>query len=92
MLAGMTSKEVTEWQLFEQMEPFGERGADLRAGVIAAVLCNLLESGKDVKARQPADFFPALREATPEPVVDSRAALRALAESLGAKVVRRGDD
>ena len=36
LLARTTSRELTEWMIYEQMEPFGERGAYLRSGIVAA--------------------------------------------------------
>jgi len=37
---------VQEWQAYETLEPFGERGAWHRAGMLAAVLVNLAPKRK----------------------------------------------
>jgi hypothetical protein len=43
--------------LYEQMEPFGERGAYLRNGIAVAMLYNVNRGQKDEPAN-PEDFMP----------------------------------
>jgi hypothetical protein len=40
LLERIDSAELTEWIAFDQLEPFGEARADVRAGVIAAATVN----------------------------------------------------
>lgn len=65
----MPVSDFYELFLFEQMEPFGERGANLRAGTLASLIFNV-NRGKDQKALKAEDFFPTdpkpVREQTPE--------------------------
>lgn len=58
LLATVSSLELSEWMAFYWLEPFGETRADLRAGIIAATLQNVMAGGIDGQAAQPADFMP----------------------------------
>ena len=51
MLRGMSSKQFYEWQLFEELEPFGPERADQRAGVVSAAIHNAHRDRK--KKRKP---------------------------------------
>ena len=57
LLARISSRELTEWALYAEMEPFGETRADLRAGIVASTMANLYRQ-KGSKALTPADFMP----------------------------------
>ena len=57
LLARISSRELTEWALYAEMEPFGETRADLRAGIVASTMANLYQK-KGSKALAPADFMP----------------------------------
>ena len=58
MLREMDSRELTEWQIYEKLEPFGEWRSDLRMAVIASILAN---SNRDTKQKpqpyKPQDFM-----------------------------------
>ena len=59
MLSRMSSEELTEWQLYSQIEPFGEDRADLRAGVVASTVANSVRDPKqNSTAYVPFDFMP----------------------------------
>ena len=51
------SREFAEWLAFDRVEPQGEFRADLRAGIIAAVIANV-NRGRGTPAFKPADFMP----------------------------------
>lgn len=59
MLARMSSRQLTEWMIFYQLEPWGEKRADLRAGIVAATVANVHRGKKD-KALKAEDFMPEL--------------------------------
>lgn len=59
MLAGMTSRELTEWHLYDALEGLPDKRDDLRAGTIASILANT-RMGKKGKTFKPSDFFPSL--------------------------------
>lgn len=89
MLAGLSSREITEWMIYEQMEPFGERGAYLRSGIVAAMLHNV-NRGKGDEAASPEDYMPELmveERSKTEPV----SPLYELARRFGATVQREED-
>ena len=59
MLARMTSRELTEWMAFYQLEPFGPERGDLQAGIVASVVANAnRDSKKQKKPFTPQDFMP----------------------------------
>lgn len=62
----LTSWQISEWQAFYQIEPFGEERADLRAAIVASVTAN---ANRDPKRRKrpymPVDFMPTFER--PEP-------------------------
>lgn len=87
LLAEISSAELTEWQAFYDLEPFGDIRADLRSGIVASTLANVM--GDPKKPTSPKDFMPMLKARTaarssnsgsgdrlvlsdPDPVVQSR--------------------
>ena len=50
----ISSSEFTEWAAYSYLEPWDERRADLRAGIIAAQIHNIFAK----KAAKPSDFMP----------------------------------
>jgi len=59
LLARLTSRQLTEWMAFYRLEPFGERRADLRMAILAALIANVNRDPK--KHREPFtvdDFMP----------------------------------
>ncbi len=72
----MSSRELTEWMAYFEVEPWGEERADLRSGIVASVIAN---ANRDPKKRKqpfaPADFMPyATRPATDPPPAETLAA------------------
>lgn len=72
MLAGMSSRQFTEWMAYFELEGLGdhpEYRADLRAGIVAATFANAFKA-KGQKAISPIDFIPRTdeqrREAPPQ--------------------------
>jgi len=73
-LAGvLTSRDITDWQQYAQLEPFGAPADDIRQGGIAAAIYNVNRDAK--KAPQPFSFHdvlpwgqrrPAVVDAAPE--------------------------
>jgi len=81
----MSSAEFTEWMVYAQLEPFGPRRADERAGMIAAMVTNV---ARDVKSHPaaftPDDFFPD-PDRRPVTVDDRVARLKAWAMQMNAR-------
>lgn len=85
----MSERELQEWQLLEQLEPFGEVKEDYRAASICLTLYNVNRT-KDSKELSVEDFMVKFersdQESDDEDTPDN--AFMALAEMLGATVKR----
>lgn len=57
LLDNISSSEITEWQAFYKIHPFGPRMENWRAGLIAATIVNA-NRGKGSKVMKPEDFIP----------------------------------
>lgn len=57
LLRRVTSSELSEWQAYYKIEPFGDWRADLRAGIVASNATNLAQS-QDAKQMTPLDYMP----------------------------------
>lgn len=59
LLDRISSRELSEWMVYAQLEPFGEARADLRAGIVASTMANTV---RDPKRRKkpfgPEEFMP----------------------------------
>jgi hypothetical protein len=51
------ARELLEWMVYFNLEPWGAIRADYRAGVITSTLVNVNGGKKGGKAAQPKDFF-----------------------------------
>lgn len=69
VLARHTSRELSEWMAFFELEPFGPLVEDERAGAIAATILNTTPS-KSQKTYQPSDIFPRLKDAAKSDIDD----------------------
>ena len=58
LLARISSRELSEWAAFAQLEPFGEEREDLRAAIVAATVANTARDPKKQRAFVPSDFMP----------------------------------
>ena len=56
LLSEIDSREISEWIAFNNIEPFGEQRADLRAAMIACVMANAWR-GKNQPAFKLDDFI-----------------------------------
>lgn len=75
----MTTEDFRGWMAYYNIEPFGERRADLRAGIVAAAVRNGLR-GKGTRAFRATDFMPEFgRRAVDDEVIADRLVLWAKA-------------
>ncbi len=56
LLSRISSRELTEWEAYYGLEPFGQERGDLQAGIVAAVIENAFKEKGD-KASGPGDFL-----------------------------------
>lgn len=78
-----TSRELTEWAAFLQLEPHGEDRADLRAGIVASTIANANRK-KGTRAFKPSDFMPKF-EQQEQTLEQQKAAAEAVALAFGGK-------
>lgn len=88
LLARISSRELTEWMLYDHIEGLPDKRHDVRAGTIAATIVNVQprRKGAKRKALSPLDFFPSLkpqRSSTPDPEVIHTAFAAVAASSPG---------
>jgi hypothetical protein len=57
LLDNISSKELTEWMIYDKLEPFGDSRGDIQAGIISASVYNS-QGGNKGKAYSPSDFIP----------------------------------
>jgi hypothetical protein len=57
LLSRISSRELSEWQVYSQIEPWGETRADWRSGIVAAVIANV-NRAKGQPAYSPETFIP----------------------------------
>lgn len=65
LLSRVSSEELTEWQAYYAMEPFGQERGDLQAGVVASTVVNLFKEKGD-EPSQPSDFKLEFKPKKPE--------------------------
>lgn len=86
----MSASEFLDWQVYYQLEPFGELRADLRSGTIAATIANIHRDRKKRKKPYSArDFMPGYElTAQPKQALSADGLLQKVAminEALGGK-------
>ena len=76
----LTARELMNWIAFYELEPWGEKRADLRAGIIASTTYNM-QRGKG-SALKASDFMPDFEPQKAQTVAEMQAIFLA---STGAK-------
>lgn len=84
LLSQISSRELSEWQAYFIVEPFGEYRADLRNAIVACVIANA-NRGKNARAFTVSDFMPKFEAEKPQPISQMRSILDGMAARLGAK-------
>jgi hypothetical protein len=54
LLRLLDSRQLAEWEAFDQLEPFGDWRADLRAGIVAGTIAR----ANGAKRAKATDFIP----------------------------------
>jgi hypothetical protein len=60
LLSQLTSRQITEWIAYSQLEPFGERNRDLYFGKVVEMLVKMFGGDKHKKVRA-SDFLDTSR-------------------------------
>ena len=79
--ATLTTRELMNWIAFYELDPWGERRADLRAGIVASTTYNM-QRGKS-KALKASDFMPDFEPQKPQTVQEMQTIFLT---STGAKI------
>ena len=88
LLARISSRELTEWMQYYELEPFGEERADLHAAIVAATVANS-NRRKGKRAFKPADFMPRFEKRDePQSWEQQLAIVEALNSALGGTDLR----
>lgn len=57
MLAEVDGRQLTEWQAYAQIEPFGEERSDLRAAIVAWTMAEVYRDPEKQKEPYPLEAF-----------------------------------
>ena len=87
LLSRLTSSELSEWQAFYRIEPFGEFRADLRAGTIASPLVNL-QVKKGHRRTKPSDWIMEFIPDEPQSPEEMKRILQAFAQAAQKRAKR----
>lgn len=87
MLSEISADDLMEWVAYNEIEPFGEARADLRAGIVASTIANV-NRPKNSRALRPGDFMPDFTPREPQ-TTESMVQVLKLAIALGGNRVVR---
>lgn len=65
LLHRIDSRELTEWQCYFALEPWGEERADLRAGIVSSTIANVNRMKTSDKVWNATEFMPYYEDAAP---------------------------
>lgn len=90
LLHKIDARELVEWGIYYELEPFGPNVNNLNAGLVASIMANVY-SKKGAKTIKPediafGDFGKEMAKQTPE---DHKVMVEMLAQAFNAKVIKR---
>jgi len=93
LLARFDVWELSEWEAFYMLEPFGPGFESLRAGIIASTIANV-NRGKETKPFIPSDFVISYKKEREnnkkvQTVKEQREAMRSIVAAFGGKRKKR---
>lgn len=72
LLDTMSSRELSEWMAYYELEPFGDERADLRQAMTTSAVHNSIQAQtKHPKWTKPEDFMPFSEKAQPKTETDT---------------------
>ena len=95
MLQDLTSKQVSEWMAYYNIEPWGEGQGFYQAGIIASLIANVNRK-KGAKPFKPKDFIPDFEQRY-RPIIKQSTEVqleifKALVKATGGKIIKRKTD
>ncbi len=93
MLSRMSSYELSEWQAFEKLEPFGSEAGYVGHAIVAKTIADV-NRGKDQKPYELSDFMPRYEEEEKESQTETEMMQIAVTTTigLGGKDLRKAKD
>lgn len=93
LLSRVSSYELSEWQAFEKLEPFGSEAGYVGHAITAMTVANV-HRGKDQKPAELGDFMPNFGEGEKEPQTEREMLQIAMTATigLGGKDLRKAKD
>jgi hypothetical protein len=92
LLARISSRELSEWAAYFELEPFGEERADVRAALVAATVAN---TARDPKKRRRAfqvqEFMPRFERKPKQTWEEQLALVEMFNVALGGRDLRGKD-
>lgn len=92
MLEALSGREITDWMVYEAMEPFGEAAAYQRNAVLLSTLVNVVQQRKRADQMTPEDFMPKTLLPKTNEVRNGDSPIFAIAKALGRPVIRIDTD
>lgn len=91
LLSRISSREMTEWMAFYQLEPFGTNAEMVGHAITASTVYNV-NRGRKNKAAKPADFMPDFEsQVRPKTIDDMLAKVQAMNAMYGGVDERTND-
>jgi len=87
LLGRISSRELTEWMAFSQLEPFGAEAGYVGHAITASTVANV-NRGKGQKAYDVQDFMPTMGKKEPQTVAEMIQFAEMYTIALGGKDLR----
>lgn len=84
LLSQISSRELTEWMIFSQLEPFGSDADFLGHAITSSTVANV-NRGKNRKAHKPDDFMPKFERQKQKDVSQAIGFAEMITYALGGK-------
>ena len=90
LLDRISSREITEWMAFGQLEPFGAEAGYIGHAITASTVANV-NRNKGQKAYEVSDFMPSLGKKEPQTAAEMIQFAEMFTIALGGKDLRDKD-
>ena len=88
LLGRISSRELSEWMAFSQLEPFGAEAGFLGHAITASTVANV-NRGKGQKAFEVSDFMPAFKDKKAQTVEEMLQIIQVVTVGMGGKDLRK---
>jgi len=91
LLKRISSREITEWMAFSQLEPFGADAQYVGHAITASTIANV-NRGENTPAYSAADFMPKFGTKDTQTVEDMIQTAEVITHAFGGKDLRNKDE